>query len=168
MGDEVWVGECIVKLNEGFAWQEFVDVFECMDEGLKFAGDVIDMVVEFEVVLKLKAEEFGGGLVFESGVVDLKFDVGEGSWVECSVSCLGGVGDKVVVVEVCDEFVEVVLGVFLEGVEVGCGEDESGVVGVRECVGEGGCVADVVDIEEEEGGGEGAALGDAVGDGFES
>ena len=37
-------------------------------------------------------------------------------------------------------------------VEVGCGEDESGVVGVRECVGEGGCVADVVDIEEEEGG----------------
>ena len=84
------------------------------DEGLKFAGDVIDMVVEFEVILKLKAEEFGGGLVFESGVVDLKFDVGEGSWVECSVSCLGGVGDKVVVVEVCDEF-EVVLGVFLEG-----------------------------------------------------
>ena len=33
MGDEVWVGECIVKLNEGFAWQEFVDVFECMMKG---------------------------------------------------------------------------------------------------------------------------------------
>ena len=150
VGDEVWVGECVIELDEGFTWQEFVDVFECVDEWLEFAGDVIDVVVEFEVALELESEEFSGAFVFKGDVVDLKFNVGEGSWVEGSVGGLGGVRDKVVVVEVGDEIVEVVLGVFLEGVEIGCRDDKCGVVGVREGVGEGCCVADVVDVEEEE------------------
>ena len=51
VGDEVWVGECIIQLNERVAWQEFVDVFERVNERLEFANDMVDVVVEFEVVL---------------------------------------------------------------------------------------------------------------------
>ena len=39
-------------------------MFECVDERLKFADDVVDVVVKFEVVLELKTEDFGGGFVF--------------------------------------------------------------------------------------------------------
>ena len=125
-------------------WLWWVPVDERVHgEGGAERGDVIDVVVEFEVALELESEEFSGAFVFKGDVVDLKFNVGEGSWVEGSVGGLGGVRDKVVVVEVGDEIVELVLGVFLEGVEIGCRDDKCGVVGVREGVGEGCCVADV-------------------------
>ena len=74
---------------------------------------MVDVVVEFECVLKLEAEDFGGGFVFECGVVDCEFDVGEGVGVEGRVCGFSGVGDEIVTVQVCDELVEVVLGVFL-------------------------------------------------------
>lgn len=116
----MWVCECVIELDEGFSWEKFVDVFECMNEWLEFADDVIDMLVEFEVVLELESEDFGSGFVFEGVIVNVKFDIWEGGWVEGCIGSFGRVGNKVVVVEVGCEFVEVVLSVLLEGVEVGC------------------------------------------------
>lgn len=95
-------------------------MFECVNERLEFADDVVDVVVEFEVVLELETEDFGGGFVFEGGVVNVKFKVWESGWVEGCVGSFGRVGDEVVVVEVGCEFVEVVLSVLSKGVQVGC------------------------------------------------
>ena len=47
-----------------------------------------------------------------------------------------------------------------------CNDEERGVVRVCEDVGVGGDAGNTVDVEEEEGGGEGAALRDSVGDGL--
>jgi hypothetical protein len=56
----------------------------------------------------------------------------------------------------------------LEVLDGGCCNNESGVVGVGVHLGVGGGADDVVDVEEEEGGGERAALWDAVCDGLHS
>jgi hypothetical protein len=160
------VGVCkhVVERDEGGGREEFVDVFECVDEWLELFDGVCDVVVEVEVVVEDEAEEFGVGFLFEGDVVDGEGYVWVGAGVEDSVGCFGGVGDEVVVVEVGGESVEIVLCVVGEGLDVGEGEDEGGVVGVRENGAEAGGGIDVVDVEEEERGGEGGALGDAVGD----
>jgi hypothetical protein len=62
--DEVWVCEGVVELDKSFAWEDFVEMFECVDKGLEFPDDVGDVVVEFEVVLEDEAEEFGVWFVF--------------------------------------------------------------------------------------------------------
>lgn len=74
-------------------------------------------------------------------------------WVKDCVSCLGGVGNEVFGMEVGDGVGEVLLGFCLEGVDVlGCGDECSVVcIGVDVRVLSGG--EDVVDVEEEEGGG---------------
>lgn len=69
--------------------------------------------------------------------------------------------------EVLDKTMKEILRFHLKCFQIWSGDEERGVVGVGEDVGEwsieeGG---KVVDVEEEEGGGEGAALRDAVGDG---
>ena len=91
----------------------------------------------------------------EGGAVDVEVDVREGGGVEDGVGCLGGVGDEIVRVEVVDEGGEVGLGAALEGFDAVGGEKKGGVVGVGvdSRVRDGG--GDVVDVEEEEGGGEG-------------
>ena len=47
----MWVCKGVVELNECFAREKFVEMFEGVDERLKFADDVGDLVVELEVVL---------------------------------------------------------------------------------------------------------------------
>ena len=51
VGDEVWVCKCVVELDKCFSGEGFVDVSECVDEGLEFSDDVVDVFVEFQVVL---------------------------------------------------------------------------------------------------------------------
>lgn len=84
--------------------------------------------------------------MFEGCVVYGEGDVWEGCWVECCVEGFCRIGHEVVVVEVGDEVVDVVLGMFLEGGDVGGGDDEGCVVGVGVEIGVGGCGVDVVDV----------------------
>jgi hypothetical protein len=130
--DEVWVCEGVVEWDKSFAWEDFVEMFECVDKGLEFPDDVGDVVVEFEVVLEDEAEEFGVWFVFKGGVADGEGDVRVGVWVECSVGCFGWVGNEVIGVEIVDEVVKVVLGVVFEGGNVGGRDDEGCIVGVGE------------------------------------
>ena len=81
-------------------------------------------------------------------------EVGEVRWVECSVEGFRGVRYEGVVVKVGDEVVNVVLGMLLESGDIGGRYDEGGVVSVGVEVGKCHCGVDVVDVEEEEGGGE--------------
>ena len=84
--------------------------------------------------------------------------------VEDGVVGFGGVGHEVVGVEVADEVVELCLCKCSECWDVCGGDDERGVVCVRVHVGVGDGVNDVVDVQEEEGGGERASLRDTVSD----
>jgi hypothetical protein len=164
VGDEVGVCKHVVEGYEGGGGEEFVDVPECLDEGLEFFDGVCDVVVEVEVVVEDEAEEFCVGFLFERDVVDGEGYVRVGAEVKDGIGCFGGVWNEVVVVEVGGESVEIVLRVVGEGLDVREGEDEGGVVGVGEDGAEADGGTDVVDVEEEERGGEGGALGDAVGD----
>ena len=84
-------------------------------------------------------------------------------FVEYAVYSFCRVRDQVVGMEVCDEVGEFLLCDVLECLHGGC-DDEGGIVGVSVDSGLFDCVDDVVDVEEEERGGECAALWDPVGD----
>ena len=82
------------------------------------------------------------------------------------VDGFGWVGTRLLL-EVRDKVREFCLRECFECLEAGCCDDEGGVVGVGVHLGIGYGVQDVVNVEEEEGGGECAALWDAMCDGLE-
>ena len=114
------MGVCkhVVEGYEGGGGEEFVDVPEDLDEGLKFFYGVCDVVMEVEVIVEDQAEEFGVGFLFERDVVDGEGDIRMGAGVKDGIGGFGGVWDEIVVVEVSGESVEVVLRVVGEGLDV--------------------------------------------------
>ncbi len=56
VGDEVGVCKHVVEGHEGGGGEEFVDVPECLDEGVEFFDGVCDVVVVVEVVVEDEAE----------------------------------------------------------------------------------------------------------------
>lgn len=67
--------------------------------------------------------------------------------------CFAGIRAEVVAVEVADEVAELALGKGLERWHAFCCDDECRVIGIGVHFGVGDGVDDVVDVEEEEGGG---------------
>ena len=58
------VCKCVIKLDECFAWKNFVEVCECVNEWVEFSNGVNDMLVKFEILLEHESEQFCGNLVF--------------------------------------------------------------------------------------------------------
>ena len=118
VGDEVGVCKHVVEGYEGGGGEEFVDVPEDLDEGLKFFNGMRDVVMEVEAIVEDEAEEFGVGFLFEWDVVDGEGYVRVGAGVKDGIGGFGGVWDEVVAVEVSGESVEVVLRVVGECLDV--------------------------------------------------
>ena len=113
------------------------------------------------------AKEWGSVCCSDREVVDFEFyGLSRTGGVKNGVLCFGGVRDKEVAVEVADEVGEFGVGKCVELLFCVCGDDERGVVGICIYFGVGDGVENVVNVQEEEGGGEGTALWDSVCDGL--